>query len=176
MERDQQGYSTTNGLFAIINALRALPGRKSMVFFSEGLVHSAGGAAAVPRRHRRREPRQREHLHDGRRRPARRERAGEDSRPGERHGRRRHRHPGRSSGNGNAPLSKPLEKNEDVLRQDPHNGLGTLAQDTGGLLFDNTNNLRQGFDRVESDLRNYYLRRLHADQRDLRRPLPRRSR
>jgi hypothetical protein len=54
-------------------------------------------------------------------------------------------------------LSKSLEKNEDVLRQDPHNGLGGLAQDTGGLLFENTNNLRQGFDRVESDLRNYYL-------------------
>ena len=44
-----------------------------------------------------------------------------------------------------------------MLRQDPHNGLGALAQDTGGLLFENTNNLRQGFDRVESDLHNYYL-------------------
>ena len=44
-----------------------------------------------------------------------------------------------------------------MLRQDPHNGLGELAQDTGGLLFENTNNLRQGFDRVESDLHNYYL-------------------
>ena len=55
------------------------------------------------------------------------------------------------------PLSKSLEKNEDVLRQDPHNGLGTLAQGTGGLLFENTNNLQQGFDRVESDLHNYYL-------------------
>ena len=50
-----------------------------------------------------------------------------------------------------------LERNEDVLRQDPHTGLGELAQGTGGLIFDNTNNLRQGFDRVDSDLRNYYL-------------------
>jgi hypothetical protein len=58
---------------------------------------------------------------------------------------------------GNAPLTKALELNEDVLRQDPHNGLGELVQDTGGLLFENTNNLRQGFDRIESDLRNYYL-------------------
>ena len=60
-------------------------------------------------------------------------------------------------GGGGDPLSKALEKNEDVLRQDPHNGLAGLAQDTGGLLFENTNNLRQGFDRVESDLHNYYL-------------------
>ena len=55
------------------------------------------------------------------------------------------------------PLSKALEKNEDVLRQDPRNGLGELARSTGGLAFDNTNNLRQGFDRVESDQKNYYL-------------------
>ena len=38
MERDQQGYSTTNGLFAVIGALRRLPGRKSLVLFSEGLA------------------------------------------------------------------------------------------------------------------------------------------
>jgi hypothetical protein len=58
---------------------------------------------------------------------------------------------------GDAPLTQALEKNEDVLRQDPHTGLGALAQETGGLLFENTNNLRQGFDRIESDLHNYYL-------------------
>ncbi len=38
MERDQQGYSTTNGLFAVIGALGRLPGRKSLVLFSEGLA------------------------------------------------------------------------------------------------------------------------------------------
>jgi hypothetical protein len=61
------------------------------------------------------------------------------------------------SSGGNDPLSKALERNEDVLRQDPHNALGTLSQDTGGLMFDNTNSLRQGFDRMDSDLHNYYL-------------------
>ena len=83
MERDQQGYSTTNGLFAIINTLRRLPGRKSLVLFSEGLAIPPAGAAVVPGRHRCREPRQRQHLHHGRRRAARRERAGEDPRSGE---------------------------------------------------------------------------------------------
>ena len=38
MERDQQGYSTTNGLFAIISTLGRLPGRKSLVLFSEGIA------------------------------------------------------------------------------------------------------------------------------------------
>ena len=38
MERDQQGYATTNGLFAIINTLGRIPGRKSLVLFSEGIA------------------------------------------------------------------------------------------------------------------------------------------
>ena len=38
LERDQQGYSTTNGLFSIISTLGGLPGRKSLVLFSEGLA------------------------------------------------------------------------------------------------------------------------------------------
>ena len=54
---------------------------------------SAGRAPALSRRHRRRQSRQRQHLHDGRRRSARRERAGEDSRPGQPGRGRRHRHP-----------------------------------------------------------------------------------
>ena len=46
--------------------------------------HSSGGAASVRRRHRRGEPRQRQHLHDGCGRAARRERASQDPRSGER--------------------------------------------------------------------------------------------
>ncbi len=38
MERDQQGYATTNGLFAIISTLGRIPGRKSLVLFSEGIA------------------------------------------------------------------------------------------------------------------------------------------
>ena len=37
LERDEQGYSQVNSLFAIIEALRPLPGRKSVVLFSEGV-------------------------------------------------------------------------------------------------------------------------------------------
>ena len=55
-------------------------------------------------------------------------------------------------------------------------GLGKLAQDTGGLLFENTNNLRQGFDRDRERPPQLLPRRVHADQRQLRRPLPQRSR
>lgn len=155
MERDQQGYSTTNGLFAIVNAMKALPGRKSLILFSEGLAIPPAvqrlflGVVAAANR------------------------ANVSIYAMDAAGLRAESEQGKirdqvntaagggggvlSRASGNAPLSKAMEKNEDVLRQDPHSGLGTLAQDTGGLLFDSTNNLRQGFDRVETDLRNYYL-------------------
>jgi VWFA-related protein len=155
IERDQQGYSTTDGLFAIINAMRGLPGRKSLVLFSEGMaippavqrlflgVIDAANRAnvtiyAMDAAGLRAESEQ----------AMIRDQVNQTAAGGG----------GILAGNtGNAPLTKALELNEDVLRQDPHNGLGELVQDTGGLLFENTNNLRQGFDRIESDLRNYYL-------------------
>ncbi len=155
MERDQQGYSTTNGLFAIINTLRRLPGRKSIVLFSEGVaippavqrlflgVIDAANRANVSI-----------YAMDA---------AGLRAESEQAKIRDQVNKAGAGGGgilssarSGDA-LSKALEKNEDVLRQDPHNGLAGLAESTGGLMFENTNNLRQGFDRVESDLRNYYL-------------------
>jgi len=154
MERDQQGYSTTNGLFAIIGTLGRLPGRKSLVLFSEGIaippavqrlfvgVIDAANRANVSI-----------YTMDAAGLRAESEQAkirDEVNRAAGAGG-------GILSTNSGGALSKDFEKNEDVLRQDPHTGLGELAQDTGGQLFENTNNLRQGFDRIESDLRNYYL-------------------
>jgi VWFA-related protein len=158
MEHDQQGYSTTNGLFAIINAMRDLPGRKSLVLFSEGIsippavqrlflsVIDAANRAnvsiyamdAAGLRAESEQAKIRDQVNQA-------AKTGIDT--------------GYSNTNtrNTAPLTKGLENNEDVLRQDPHTGLGQLSQDTGGQLFENTNNLRQGFDRIESDLRNYYL-------------------
>jgi VWFA-related protein len=156
MERDQQGYSTTNGLFAIISTLGRLPGRKSLVLFSEGIalppavqrlflgVIDAANRANVS-----------VYTMDAAGLRAESEQAKIRDQVNQTAG------AGTgilgSGGGGGDPLSKALERNEDVLRQDPHNALGELAQSTGGLIFENTNNLRQGFDRVESDLRNYYL-------------------
>jgi VWFA-related protein len=157
LERDQQGYTFTNGLFAIVNTLRGMKGRKSIVLFSEGVaippavqrlflgVIDAANRAnvsiytmdAAGLRTESEQAKIRDQVNQagaaglGRRSVA--------------------------FGKADAPLSKELEKNEDVLRQDPHTGLGELAEGTGGQLFENTNNLRQGFERIESDLRNYYL-------------------
>ena len=57
----------------------------------------------------------------------------------------------------NKAMMAAMERNEDLLRMDPHAGLGQLAEETGGFLIANTNDLRAGFERIESDMRNYYL-------------------
>ena len=86
LERDEQGYSQVNSLFAIIEAMRPLPGRKSIVLFSEGVSIPPAVLRLFTGRHRCGEPRERQHLHDGRRRTACRERAGKNPRPGQRGG------------------------------------------------------------------------------------------
>ena len=55
------------------------------------------------------------------------------------------------------PMTEALERNEDNLRADPHSGLGTLADQTGGFLMANSNSLRAGFDTIDTDMRNYYV-------------------
>src|SRR6266699_2600650 len=37
LEHDQQGFATTDGLLAIIDGMKRLPGRKALIFFSEGV-------------------------------------------------------------------------------------------------------------------------------------------
>src|SRR5439155_26265734 len=50
-----------------------------------------------------------------------------------------------------------LEYNEDVLRRDPRTSLTLLADQTGGFLVENTNDLAKGMRRVDDDRRVYYL-------------------
>jgi VWFA-related protein len=156
LERDEAGYSSTNALFAIIEQMRRLPGRKSIVFFSEGLSLPP----AVVR------------LFEGVKDAANRanvsiytmDAAGLRTESSQMEINKQVQKAGAGGGGilgggktGNGPLTMSLENNEDVLRMDPRNGLLGLARDTGGVAFDNTNNLRRGMDRVESDLNNYYM-------------------
>src|SRR5262245_58507322 len=153
LDREQSGYSTTNGLFAIIEQMRRLPGRKSIVLFSEGIalppaversfvgVTDAANRAnvsiytmdAAGLRAESEQAKIRDQVNAAG--------AGGGGLLG-----------GGKTGSG--ALTQSLEENEGVLRQDPRNALGILAKDTGGVAFDSTNNLRPGFERIESDLRN----------------------
>ena len=156
LERDQRGYSTANGLMAVVSGMRTIPGRKAIVFFSEGLsippnvqerflsviaaanranvsiysIDSAGLRTDSPLK--------------------------ETSDAVSASSRRTlSRNPSRDVTG--EPMMAALERNEDQLRSDPHSGLGLLSQDTGGLLIANTNDFRRGLSRIDSDLRNYYM-------------------
>ncbi len=158
MERDQQGYATTDGLIAIVQSLAKVPGRKSLVLFSEGVaippavqrlfagVIDAANRANVSI-----------YTLDaaGLRASSEQATTADDVNAAAKRG----INTGYASGSegGGRPLTELLERNEDVLRRNPRASLGTLAQETGGIYFENTNDLRTGVGRIEEDLRNYYL-------------------
>jgi len=157
LERDQQGYATTNGLLAVVNSLRLMPGRKTVVFFSEGLAIPVAVQAHF-----------RSVISEANRAnvsvyamdvaglrtdsvmaETRREMIAAANEQA------RQRASGRAFTGG--AMSKQLERNEDLLRLNPHSGLGQLAEDTGGFLVHDTNDLKTGFRRINADMRFYYL-------------------
>jgi VWFA-related protein len=161
LERDQQGLTTVNSILALVNGLRTAPGRKAVVFFSEGLMLPPRVAAAL-----------RALIAEANRNgitfyaadaaglrtrsaadEARRELAGivQEIRQGEL------ARPGGGPDSPSRPMTKALERNEDILRLDPKSGLGALARETGGFLVSDTNEIAKSLRVAEEDLASYYL-------------------
>jgi VWFA-related protein len=157
MDREQRGYTTTKSLFAILQSLNELPGRKTMIFFSEGLPASpalqahlqsvveaanrsnitvyaidAAGLRAVSG------------THDTRREV-------------EEAGKERMRQLGQLGDYTEQPANRAVEKIEELLRYDSQGGLAELAEDTGGFLVRDTNDLKKAFQRIDEDQRFHYL-------------------
>jgi VWFA-related protein len=158
LEQDQQGYATTNGLMAVVSGLKSLPGRKTVVFFSEGLslppnvqaqfksviatanrsnvsvyAMDAGGLRANSSA----EETRNEMLQAQARRLRQLDSGRDDA--------------------SNGVMTKNLERNEALLTLDPESGLGRLANETGGFLIHDTNDAGSAFRRIEEDMRFYYL-------------------
>lgn len=156
LERDQQGYSTTNALMSVVNGMRGLPGRKSVVFFSEGLAIPADVLARF-----------RSVIDTANRANVsvyamdaaglRAESTSKEARDSINAAAARNLRRNPTVDVVGKPMTEDLERNEDMLRDDPHSGLGQLAQETGGILIRNTNDLVGGFKRIEQDMRNYYM-------------------
>jgi VWFA-related protein len=156
LERDQQGYATSNSLMAIVSALRSVPGRKSVVFFSEGLsippnvqaqfvsVIDAANRANVS-------------IYPMDAAGLRTESQLKETRDGVNNAASVNLERNPTMDPVGRPMSMDLENNEALLRADPQSGLGTLANETGGFLIANTNDLRAGFGAIETDMRNYYM-------------------
>ena len=158
LERDQEGFATINSLLAVISPMQNLPGRKTIIFFSEGLklppsamlkfpavVNAANRAnvsiysidAAGLR------------IESGTLEAAREinsiAAAGMAAQA-------------RGNDRGSSgPYMRALERNEDLLRFDPRSGLGSLSDQTGGFLINNTNDLVAGLRRIDDDMNGYYL-------------------
>ena len=158
LERDQEGFATINSLLAVISPMQNLPGRKTIIFFSEGLklppsvllkfpavINAANRAnvsiysidAAGLR------------IQSGTAEAARElnsiAAAGMAT---------------QARGNDRAssgPYTRSLERNEDLLRFDPRSGLGSLSDQTGGFLIHDTNDLVSGLRRIDDDMNGYYF-------------------
>lgn len=157
LDRDQRGFSTTNALFAVIQSLIELPGRKTVVYFSEGLPASpalsahlqsvveaanklnvtvyaidASGLRAISGTH--------------------------DTRIEiEEAGKERLRQLSMPDDYTDQPMMRIIERTEDLLMFDSQGGLARLAEGTGGFLVRDTNDLRQAFKRIDEDMRFHYL-------------------
>lgn len=157
LQRNQQGQATTNGLLAVADSLGQVDGRKAMIFFSEGVaippdvlaqfrsvishanragvsiyaVDAAGLRAESATSETRKEIESRSGL--------------------------RMATLGMEDDIKLGPMTKGLERNEDLLRLNPHSGLGQLADETGGLLIRDTNNLADGLRRIDEDMGAYHL-------------------
>jgi len=156
LQRDQQGYATTNGLMAIVNSMSRLPGRKAVLFFSEGV--------AIP-------PNVQQHFRSvvnaanranvsvyavdaaGLRAESGLQAAREEINA---RSRRRMDTLDRTMNN-SGPLTQGLERNEDLLNYSPESGLSQLAQQTGGAFIGGANDIASKLKEIDEDLRTYYL-------------------
>ena len=158
LERDQEGFATINSLLAVINPMQNLPGRKTIIFFSEGLkippavmtkfpavVNAANRAnvsiyavdAAGLRAESNTVEAARELNSIASARMAQQARGNDRGSTG--------------------PYMRALERNEDLLRFDPRSGLGMLSDQTGGFLIHDTNDLTGGLRRIDDDMNAYYF-------------------
>ncbi len=156
LERDQQGLSTSNALLAVVNGMRALPGRKSVIFFSEGVAIPADVAARF-RSVIDTANRANVSIYTMDAAGLRAESTSKDTRDSINAAADRMLRRNPTADVVGMPMTEALERNEDMLRHDPHSGLGQLADETGGILIRNTNDLTGGFKRIDQDMRNYYM-------------------
>ena len=157
MDRDHQGYDTSGALLSVVQSLSYLPGRKTIVFFSEGLpvspVLSAKLDAVI-------EAANRAHVTtyavDAK---GLRTRSSSERLLKEMQGFVDERNSQLANGTDmtHQPLSMAFERVEDTFKLDSRTGLARLAEETGGFLIEQTNNLTSAFRRIDEDNHFHYL-------------------
>jgi VWFA-related protein len=157
LERDQQGYASTNSLLAVVNGLKDLPGRKTVVFFSEGLVITPNVQARF-RDVINAANRSRVSVYAMDAGGLRAQSMNEETRKEMLQAMdRRMRQLASGADAGGGSMSRALERNEALLNLNPEAGLGQLAGETGGFLIRDTNDAASAFRRIQEDMRFHYL-------------------
>ena len=149
---EMQGHASIDSLLALVDSMSQVPGRKAVIYFCEGLTIPPSV-----------EPKYRSIIHTA-------NRSNVTVYTVDAAGLRVHSDQSATAmaivqygaqGVGDVPHGdkylQELEDNERTLKQDPAVSLGILAEQTGGLLINNTNDLENGIGRINEDRRNYYL-------------------
>jgi len=157
LDRDHRGYDTTISLVSVIRSLAEMPGRKSVVFFSEGLPVSPALSARlddlIAAANRANITVYAVDAHGLRTRSS----FTDTRREMQEFVDERLLQTGSGSTATNQPLSMGFERVEDMVRLDSRTGLARLADDTGGFLVEGSNDLRSAFRRIDEDNQFHYL-------------------
>ncbi len=156
---DRQGYATTNSLLAVVKSLESIPGRKTILYFSEGIsippavearfrsvIDSANRSNvsiyAIDAAGLRIES---TGAFGGNQIASASTRGGTWMATNS------------ESANGESLLQDVLERNETALRGDAHGSMNRLADETGGVLIRESNDIEEGMQEIGQDMRNYYI-------------------
>ncbi|HEX4948019.1 MAG TPA: VWA domain-containing protein [Blastocatellia bacterium] len=155
LQRDQQGYATVNGLLSVISSMERLPGRKAVLFFSEGVaippnvkqqfrsVINTANRANVS-------------LYTIDSAGLRAESTTAAARD-EINSRVRQRMDNLDQVHVGSAMTEGIERAEDLMNLPPQHGLIQLAEETGGQFIGDTNNIASKLRQVDEDLSSYYL-------------------
>lgn len=157
LDRGHRGYDTSLALLSVIETLAYTPGRKTIVFFSEGLpvtpalsakldavIDAANHANVTTYAIDAKGLRSKSSLANVRKEME----AFSEERLGQ---------VVTGTDRSQQPLTMGLERVEDTLKLDSRTGLARLAEETGGFLVDETNDLSSAFRRIDEENQFHYL-------------------
>lgn len=157
LDRDHRGYDTFSALLAVLKSLSHLAGRKTVVYFSEGLpvspALSARLDAVIDAANRANVTMYAIDAHGLRTKSA----AANIQKEMQAFVEERSSQLARGTDRTHQPLTMGFERVEDTLRIDSRTGLARLAEHTGGLLFEASNDLTAAFRRMDEDHQFHYM-------------------
>ncbi len=157
LDRSHKGHNTAQALLAIVQSLAQFPGRKTIVFFSEGLpvspalsarldwvIDMANGANITAYAIDANGLRAKSTMKAPKKEM--------DTFVEE-----RFTQLATGTDRTDQPLTMALERVEDTMRLDSRTGLARLADETGGFLIEGSNDLSSAFRRIDEDNQFHYL-------------------